>query len=110
MSAPTWFRFWFDEQGVHRQARPLGQPAWADSLAWADIERVCVEMADLFEPDTLYLFSRLRPESYVFPLESEAGQDLLNELIRRQLFDAKLAIEAATGGGLFCWPERRDEV
>lgn len=106
MTAPSWFRFGFDEHGVHRQARPPGQAPWSDSVAWADIERVCLEMADLFEPDTLYIFSRLRPESCVFPLESEAGQELLHELIRRQLFDAKLAIEAASGEGLFCWPKK----
>jgi hypothetical protein len=33
------------------------------------------------------------------------GPELLDELIRRGLFDAKVAIEAASATeGLFCWP------
>jgi len=56
-------------------------------------------------PDDIYLFTHLRPESYVIPTEAHGGPELWNEIIERGLFDAKLAIEAATSvGGVFCWP------
>ncbi len=105
MTAPDWLQFWFDEQGLHRRANPPGRAAWSDSLAWADVARVCLEMEDFLGTNSIYVFTRHRAESYVFPLDTEEGQALLNELIRRKLFDAQLAIEAASGEGLYCWPE-----
>src|SRR5262245_60347146 len=100
-----WFQCWFDEQGVYRRAEPPNGEAWNDSLAWADIIRVCLEMEDFLGSDSLYIFTRHRAESYVFPLAGPGGSDLLGELIRRQLFDANLAIKAASGEGIYCWPE-----
>jgi hypothetical protein len=39
------------------------------------------------------------------PTEADGGPGLLSELMRRDLFDAKLAIRAAKAErGLFCWP------
>jgi hypothetical protein len=39
-------------------------------------------------------------------MDAEGGQALLDEIIRRKLFPAELAIRAATATeGLFCWPE-----
>ncbi len=61
---------------------------------------------DFLEPDSLYVFVRQRPESYAIPMEAEGGLELFDELIRRKLFDAELAIRAAMATeGLFCWPE-----
>lgn len=102
---PDGFHFWFDDQGVYRRVEsPNGEP-WSDSLAWGDVIRVCLEMEDFLGTDSLYIFTRQRPESYVFPLASEGGSALLGELVRRQLFDGELAIQAASGEGLYCWPE-----
>jgi hypothetical protein len=101
-----WFKSWFDQQRVYRQATPPNAEAWSDSLAWEDIVRVCLEMeGGPWGTDSLYIFTRHRPESYVFPLATDDGQAVLNELIRRGLFDAQLAIDAALGEGLYCWPK-----
>src|SRR5262245_51799548 len=100
-----WFRCWFDEDNLYRRADPPGAEAWSDSLAWADVIRVCLEMEDFLGSDRLYIFTRQRPESYVFPLASEGGSALIGELVRRQLLDAELAITSASGEGLYCWPE-----
>ena len=55
--------------------------------------------------DGIYVFTSERPESYVIPTEASGGQDFWFEILRRQLFDAKLAGEAAASrGGLYCWP------
>jgi hypothetical protein len=98
-----WYRVRFDARGLTRAAAPPGRPAWEDAVAWADIMRVCLEMEGAFGSDSLYLFTRQRPESYAIPLAAAGAQDLLGELIRRGLFDAELAIQAATAEGLFCW-------
>jgi hypothetical protein len=55
--------------------------------------------------DGIYVFTRERPESYVIPTEARGGGELWSEILRRKLFDATLAIEAASStGGLYCWP------
>lgn len=68
-------------------------------------DRFCFEAGGPLESDSLYVFTRLRPESWVIPVEGAGGQHLLDELIRRGLLDARLAIEAMQADhGFFCWP------
>jgi len=106
MELSQWYHVRFDEHGVYRSVAPPGKEAWNDQFAWSDVVRVCFEAGDFLESDSLYIFTRQRPESYAIPLEAEGGPELFNELIRRKLFDAELAIRAATAPeGLFCWPE-----
>lgn len=99
-----WFQVRFDETGLTRAAQPPGQPAWQDAVAWADILRVCLKMEGFLGSDGLYVFTRQRPESYAIPLEAAGASALLAELVRRGLFDADLAIQAAAADeGVFCW-------
>lgn len=98
-----WFQVRFDEAGLTRAAQPPGHPAWQDTVAWADILRVCLKMEGFLGSDGLYLFTRQRPESYAVPMEADGAPALLGELIRRGLFDADLAIQAAAADeGVFC--------
>lgn len=100
-----WYTITFDEVGFTRHVAPPGGEAWTDSVQWDEIVRVCLEMQDFLGTDSLYVFTAARPESYQMPLLAEGGQELLNELIRRKLFPAELAIKAASGEGVYCWPE-----
>lgn len=101
-----WYQVRFDAHHVHRAAQPPGEPGWTDRLAFDDISRVCLEIEEFSLTDGLYIFTRTRPESYAIPMSAEGALDLLNELIRRGLFDAQMAIDAAAvESGLFCWPE-----
>lgn len=104
MGVETWYQVHCDEAGVHRAAQPPGRPAWSDTLAWDAIVRVCLEMEGFLGSDTLYLFSRHRPESYAIPMLAEGASALIGELVKRGLLDGDLAIKAATSEGLFCWP------
>jgi hypothetical protein len=105
MGVETWFQVTFDDVGVHRAAQPPGREPWSDTLAWADIIRVCLEVEEFVSTEGLYLFSRQRPESYAIPMQADGGPELLQALIERGLFDAQLAIDAAAAeSGLFCWP------
>jgi hypothetical protein len=55
--------------------------------------------------DEIYIFTSERPESYLIPMEASGALELWNEIIKRELFSAKLAVEAAsTVGQLFIWP------
>jgi hypothetical protein len=66
---------------------------------------VCFKAEEFLVSDGIYIFIEGRPQSYAIPLEARGGQELWSELIERGLFDAELAIQAATStGGLFCWP------
>ena len=100
-----WFFVTFDEQAVHVRAHPPGKPSWSQSFRWESVVRICFKAEDLFVSDGIYVFTNERPESYVIPTEAQGGGELWSEILRRKLFDAALAIEAARStGGLYCWP------
>jgi hypothetical protein len=100
-----WFFVTFDEQAVHLRVEPDGKAAWSHSFRWDSIIRICFKAEDLLVSDGIYVFTNERPESFVIPTEAHGGQALWSEILRRQLFDAALAIEAAgSTGGLYCWP------
>jgi hypothetical protein len=103
-----WFFVTFNDEGVHMQAEPPGKPAWSQEFAWNTVVRVCFKAEGMFVSDAIYLFTTDRPESYVIPTEAHGGGELWSEVLRRKLFDATLAIEAASStGGLYCWPADR---
>jgi hypothetical protein len=100
-----WFFVTFDDKAVHMRAEPPGKPAWSQSFAWDAVIRVCFKAEDLLVSDGIYVFTTDRPESYVIPTEAQGGGELWSEILRRNLFDAALAIEAVgSTGGLYCWP------
>jgi hypothetical protein len=100
-----WFFVTFDDKTVRMRAEPPGKEPWAQEFAWDTVVRVCFRAEDLFVSDGVYVFTTQRPESYVIPTEARGGGELWSEILRRKLFDAALAAEAASStGGLFCWP------
>lgn len=100
-----WFFVTFDDNAVHMRAEPPGKAAWSQDFAWDTVIRVCFKAEETLVSDGIYVFTSVRPESYVIPAEAQGGNELWLEILRRKLFDAKLAIEAACStGGLFCWP------
>jgi hypothetical protein len=84
-----------------------GSEEWREHIEWNRIVRVCFKTGDLLESDEIYIFTDERPESYLIPTEASGGLDLWNEIIRRALFNAELAIKAASSpaGELFCDPD-----
>ena len=102
----SWFVVITDDQSIHLSVTPPGRPPWQAVLPWNSVTRVCFEAEGPLVSDSLYLFTRLRPESWVVPVEAQGGTALLQELIRRRLFDPALAISAMTAlQGVFCWPD-----
>lgn len=100
-----WFSVSFDAERVYLEAAPPGRTPWKQDFAWADVVRVCLKTEDLTLSDGLYIFTRTRPESYVIPAEARGGAEFFSALMNRGLFDAELAIRAATTSGkVFCWP------
>lgn len=70
-----------------------------------NIIRVCFKAGDLYNPDEVYIFTNERPESYLIPAEASGADALWNEIVWRKLFDAELAIKAASSiNELFCYP------
>jgi hypothetical protein len=100
-----WFSVRFDADGITLQVNPPDADVWQAAIAWERIIRVCFEAGDWFESDSVYIFTDERPESYVVPVEADGGQALWFEILDRKLFDAEMAIEAASATNeLFCWP------
>jgi hypothetical protein len=100
-----WFSVHFDDQAIHIHSSPPGAPAWQAHLPWQSIKRVCFQANDYTKSDTVYLFTTLRPLSYVFPVEASGGLAVWEEIIARRLFDPELAFKAAAASGQqFCTP------
>jgi hypothetical protein len=79
---------------------------WRATIAWTDIQRSCLEVADFTGSDTLYVFVNGREASYAIPLEGDGSDALIDQLFTRQLINAEQWIEAtASTQGLWCWPE-----
>lgn len=99
-----WFEVSFDSETVRMRASPPGREPWEQEFRWDEVQRVCFA-AEFPASDGMFVFTSKRPESYAIPSEAKGGVDLWNEIIRRGLFDAELAIEAAFAENrLFCWP------
>lgn len=105
MALDAWFRVTWDSKEVRLDVEPPGRSAWVASFPWSSISRVCFKAEGLETSDGIYVFTSLRPESFAIPIEASGGADLWNEIVRRGLFDAELAIKVASeSDGLFCWP------
>lgn len=101
----AWSKVSFDATAIHLQVAPPGRAAWTAAIPWSSIVRLVFECHDL-SSDSLYVFVRERPESYVIPLEGHGVSALWAEIIDRKLFDPELAIQASRGaeGAMFIWP------
>ena len=105
MQLSEWFTVTFDAEQVHISASAPGRTPWQQSFRWAEVERICFQSQDFMLTDELYIFTSQRPESYLIPMEAQGAAELWGEIIRRGLFDAALAIQAAQSTNeLFCWP------
>jgi len=104
-----WFRVTFDSTLIHIKINTPGKEEIRDAIKWTAITRVCFKTGDFMSSDEIYLFIDSRPESYLIPTEADGGADLWGEIIERKLFDANLAIKAATSPSdeLFCWPREK---
>jgi hypothetical protein len=101
-----WFVVTVDDQTIHLSVTPPGRPPWQAILPWNSITRVCFEAEGPLASDSLYLYTSLRAESWVVPVEAVGETSLFQELISRRLFDPALAISAMYADqGLFCWPD-----
>jgi hypothetical protein len=100
-----WFKVRFDDASITLEGSPPTRAAWESHVEWARIIRVCFKSGGWDSPDEVYLFTDERPESYLIPMMAVGADALWDEIIRRGLFDAELAIEAASSvDKLFCHP------
>ena len=100
-----WFHVGFDDAIIRLQVSPPKQESWVAEIRWERIVRVCFNAGDLDNPDVIYIFTDERPESYSIPSEADIDEKLWNEILRRKLFDAEVAIEAMSSmNKLFCYP------
>ena len=100
-----WFQVRFDETLITLEVSPPNRPAWDAQIEWRRIIRICFKAGGWDNNDEVYLFTDERPESYLIPLIASGADALWDEIIRRGVFDAELAIKAASSiDKLFCWP------
>jgi hypothetical protein len=109
LNLSNWYHISYDENGISWEVKPPGRKSWTDHCPWDCIECVCFKASGLYESDEIYLFALTREESYVIPTEADGGDRIIDQLIKRDLFDAELAIKAACAEeGIFCCPEIED--
>ena len=101
-----WFHVEFDESLVVMRATPPAKQSWDQSFPWSSVTRVCFKDEGPFASDGIYVFTSLRPESFVVPIEANGGDAFFQALVARGLFPEDLAGKAitSTDGGLYCWP------
>lgn len=100
-----WFVLTFDDEEIRFDVNPPGGDGWHAHVKWKSIVRVCFKAGDFIESDEVYIFTDVRPESYLFPTQAGGASDVWGEIIRRGHFDAELAIKAALSSGtLTCDP------
>ncbi|HKB64664.1 MAG TPA: hypothetical protein VKC61_02335 [Pyrinomonadaceae bacterium] len=100
-----WFRVRFGDVAINLQVDPPNRGPWEAQIKWERIIRVCFNAGDLYNLDVIYVFTDERPESYSIPSEADVEGALWNEIIRRQLFDAEVAVKAMSSlNKLFCCP------
>lgn len=100
-----WFHVRFDDTQITLEVNPPSRPAWEAQIAWGRLIRVCFKANGWDGPDEVYLFTDERPESHLIPMTAVGADALWDEIIRRKLFDAEVAIEAASAiDKLFCCP------
>ncbi len=108
-----WFSVRFDETTITLRIDSEGSGARETRIAWERIIRVCFQAGDWIEPDMIYIFTDERPESYAVPMEADGAQALWLEILDRKLFDAEMAIAAASSiNELFCYtvPGQQTEI
>jgi hypothetical protein len=100
-----WFQVSFDGERVFLAVHPPDRNPWMQEFRWEDVQRICFKAENYMMSDGIYVFTSNRPESYAIPSEAKGGSAFFSEIIRRGLFDAELAIKAASStDGLYCWP------
>ncbi|CAK0751898.1 conserved hypothetical protein [Gammaproteobacteria bacterium] len=105
MNLQDWYHVRLDIAGILLDVSPPNQGAWQAKIPWEDIIRVCFSAEDVLSSDAWYIFTRSRPESYAVPVEADGGDALLDEFLMRKLFNAELAIRAASAvDEVLCWP------
>ena len=101
-----WFFVTFDDEAVYLKANPPGKAPWEQSFPWESVTRVCFKDEGMFASDGIYVFTSLRPESFVIPTEASGGDSFFGKLVGKGLFPEDLMVKAmkSTDGGLYCWP------
>ena len=101
-----WFSIDSDDHQVTISANPPGGEVWTHAFAWESVIRVCFKAGGPFDQDELYVFTAVRPESFVIPMEASGAPSFLDELMTRGLFPAEQSIQAAMmeEGEILCWP------
>ena len=106
-----WFFVTFDDTAVTMKVFPPGKKPWAESFPWESVVRVCFKDEGMMASDGLYVFTSIRPESFVIPTEASGGSEFFDELGRRGLFPGEIMMKAicSTDGGVYCWPPAEKE-
>ncbi len=82
------------------------------TIRWETITRVCynVQAMPWAIEDEIFVFTSERSEHYEISMEDTGAESLWEEILRRGLFDAKLAIDMKKLDGVFCWPPTTQET
>ncbi len=104
-----WFEVDYDAESITISRRKLLLLRTNTEISWFRIIRICFLAGDHIKFDEVYIFTDERPESYVIPMDAYGALQLWGEIIERGLFDAELAVKAASAssGELLCWPPEK---
>jgi hypothetical protein len=101
-----WFLVTCDDIGATLKAEPPGQDAWEQGFTWDSVERLCFKDEGLALSDAFYVFTSLRDEAFLVPVEAQGGELFWDKIQEIGLFPAEISGRAvqSTDGGFYCWP------
>ncbi|MFW9804112.1 MAG: hypothetical protein ACFFFC_15735 [Candidatus Thorarchaeota archaeon] len=110
MALSTWFHVKFNEEFIDVHIHPPEREESRARIRWDEIIRVCFRPADFLGTDEILIFVEGQEPSYLIPMEADGGLALWSQILDRELFDAKLAINLASSSDeqYHCWPSLED--
>ena len=101
-----WFKIELNADYVTIKASPPENDPWEQSFTWAAVTRVCFKNEEGLVSDAFYIFTTLRKESFIIPIDANGGKEFVQEIRKRGLFPEDITITAfaSTEGGVYCWP------
>ena len=107
-----WFFVEINADSVKIKASPPGKDSWEQKFDWDTIKKVCFKDEGIWASDVFYVFTTIRQEAFVVPVEANGGHEFWKELEKRGLFPENISTKAirSTDGGLYCWPLENKEL
>lgn len=87
LTIDKWFFVSFNEIEVKIYVNPPNGNTWEEIFYWDSINKICYQFEDVYTSDGLYIYTTLRKNPFIIPLECNGGEIFIMELIKKNLIN-----------------------